>query len=445
MSASPLDSVLFGGLLGDPEMAALLSAEAEIAAMIQAEGALATVQARLGIIPAQAGREMSAHLARIRIAPEQLSAGVARDGVIAPALVAALRTALPPDLAQWLHWGMTSQDTQDIALVLRLKKVLALLDGRLEGLIRDLARLARNGSDLPCLARTRMQAAAPTLFGLRVAQWFAPLIRHRQRLVEFRPRLMAVQLGGAAGNLAVFGDQALPLMDALADELGLTRAEPWHTGRDRLEELAGWLAMVASSLGTIGADVALLSQGEIGEIRLAGAGGSSTLPQKQNPVLAEILVSLARQAATLAGGVHQAGIHVNERDGTAWTLEWLTLPQLIATTGVALKRAHDLVGAIQIDTDRVHANLEATRGLVLAEAASFALAARMPRAEAAALVKKAVEAKSRDQGHLLDHLASIAPAGADWDALRKDGAGLGPARALLDRLLALAAASLTAG
>jgi 3-carboxy-cis,cis-muconate cycloisomerase len=445
MSASPLDSVLFSGLLGDPEIAALLSAEAEIAAMIQAESALATVQARLGIIPAQAGREMSAHLAKIRIAPEKLTAGVARDGVIAPALVAALRSTLPPDLAQWLHWGMTSQDAQDIALVLRLKKALALLDGRLEGLIRDLARLAQNGSDLPCLARTRMQAAAPTLFGLRVAQWFAPLIRHRQRLVEFRPRLMAVQIGGAAGNLAVFGEQALPLMDAVADELGLTRAEPWHSGRDRLEELAGWLAMVASSLGTIGADVALLSQSEIGEIRLAGAGGSSTLPQKQNPVLAEILVSLARQAATLAGGVHQAGIHVNERDGAAWTLEWLTLPQLIATTGAALKRAHDLVGAIQIDTDRVHANLEATHGLVLAEAASFALAARMPRAEAAAIVKKAVEANSRDQGHLLDHLAAIAPAGADWDALRQDGAGLGPARALLERLLALAAASLTAG
>lgn len=442
MSASPLDSVLFGGLLGDPEIAALLSDEAEITAIIRAESALATVQARLGIIPAQAGRDLSARLAEIQIAPEKLAAGVAKDGVIAPALVAALRAELPPEPAHWLHWGMTSQDAQDIALVLRLRDMLELFDRRLADLIRDLARLARTGENLPCLARTRMQAAAPTLFGLKVAQWFAPLVRHRQRLHELQPRLLAVQLGGAAGNIAVFGDRALPLMDGLADELGLSRAEPWHKGRDRIEELAGWLAMVASSLGTIGADVALLSQSEIGEIRLAGAGGSSTLPQKQNPVLAEILVSLARHAATLAGGVHQAGIHVNERDGAAWTLEWLTLPQLIATTGAALRRALDLVGAIRIDTDRVDANLDATRGLVLAEAASFALAARLPRAEAAALVKKAVEATMRGQGHLLDHLAAIAPGDMDWSTLKQDGAGLAPARALLERLLALAAASL---
>lgn len=445
MSASPLDSALFGGLLGDPEIAAILSDDAEIAAIIRVEGALATVQARLGIIPALAGRDLAERLAEIRIAPDKLAAGVARDGVIAPSLVAALRDELPPELAHWLHWGMTSQDAQDTALVLRLRHVLQLFDQRLEKLIGDLARLARAGNDLPCLARTRMQAAAPTLFGLRVAQWFAPLIRHRQRLIELRPRLLTVQLGGAAGNLGVFGDQALPLMDGLADELGVTRAEPWHKGRDRFEELAGWLAMVASSLGTIGADVALLSQSEIGEIRLAGAGGSSTLPQKQNPVLAEVLVSLARQAATLAGGVHQAGLHVNERDGAAWTLEWLTVPQLIATTGAALGLARDLVGAIQIDSDRVYANLDATRGLVLAEAASFVLAARMPRAEAAALVKKAVEATMRGQGHLLDHLAAIAPGDMDWSALRQDGAGLAPARALLERLLALASASLTAG
>jgi 3-carboxy-cis,cis-muconate cycloisomerase len=444
MSLSPLDSALYRGLLGDPEIAVLLSDEAEIAAMIRAESALARVQTRLGIIPADAGALLSRHLDQITIKPEQLAAGVARDGVVAPALVATLRAALPNEVANWLHWGVTSQDVQDIALILRLRDVLALFDQRLRGLIAELARLARASSDLPCLARTRMQAAAPTLFGLRIAQWFAPLVRHRERLREMRPRLLAIQLGGAAGNLSAFGPRALDLMDALADELGLSRAEPWHTGRDRFEELAGWLAMVASSLGTIGADIALLTQGEVAEIRIAGSGGSSTLPQKQNPVLAEVLVSLARHAATLAGGAHQAGIHINERDGMAWTLEWLTLPQLVATTGTALCRARDLVGSIQIDARRVQANLDATHGLVLAEAASFALAAHMPRAEAAALVKQAVEAATRAGGHLLDHLAKTAPTGVDWEGLRQDAAGLDPARALLERLQEAASASLRA-
>ncbi len=437
MSISPLDSALYRGLLGDPEVSALLSDEAEIAAMIRAESALARVQARLGVIPAEAGALLSRHLDQISIAPAKLAAGVARDGVVAPALVAALRAELPPEAAHWLHWGMTSQDAQDIALILRLRDVLTLFDQRLRDLIAELARLAQANRDLPCLARTRLQAAAPTLFGLRVAQWFAPLLRHRERLREVRPRLLAIQLGGAAGNLAAFGPQARALMDGLADELGLSRAEPWHKGRDRFEELAGWLAMVASSLGTIGVDIALLAQGEVAEIRLAGAGGSSTLPQKQNPVL-------ARHAATLAGGVHQAGIHINERDGMAWTLEWLALPQLVATTGAALCRARDLVSALRIDASRMQANLDSTQGLILAEMASFALAARGSRAEAAALVKTAVETTLRDGGHLLDHLAKIAPSGADWAALRQHGAGLGPARALLERLLETASTSLKA-
>lgn len=445
MSVSPLDSMLYRGLLGDPEIAALLSDEAEIAAMIRAERALAIVQARLGIIPAGAGQLLAEHLNKIGIAPETLAAGVAKDGVIAPALVAALRARLPAETANWLHWGMTSQDVQDIALVLRLRDVLTLFDQRLEGLIHRLMGLAQAHLSTPCLARTRMQAAAPTLFGLRVAQWFAPLLRHRERLREMRPRLLAIQLGGAAGNLAAFGTQALPLMEALADELGLSRAEPWHKGRDRIEELGGWLAMVASSLGAIGVDTALLSQGEVGEIRLAGAGGSSTLPQKQNPVLAEILVSLARHAATLAGSVHQAGIHAYERDAAAWTLEWLTLPPLIATTGAALLRCDEMLASLRVDAARMLANLEATHGLVLAEAASFALAAHMSRAEANALVKKAVEAAMGSGRHLFDHLAEIAPAGVDWAKMRQDGAGLGPARALLERLLAAASAQLKAG
>ncbi|MGL5445882.1 MAG: lyase family protein [Rhabdaerophilum sp.] len=445
MSVTPLDSALYRGLLGDPDIVSWLSDEAEIAAMIRAERALAIVQARLGIIPTEAGRWLAEHLSHIHIAPETLAAGVAKDGVVAPALVAALRAQLPPEAANWLHWGMTSQDAQDIALVLRLRDMLALFDQRLRDLIVALSRLAEANRNLPCLARTRMQAAAPTLFGLKAAQWFAPLIRHRERLREMRPRLLAIQLGGAAGNLAAFGAQALPLMDGLADELGLARAEPWHKGRDRIEELAGWLAMISSSLGTIGADIAMLSQSEVGEIRLTGAGGSSTLPQKQNPVLAEVLVSLARHAATLAGGVHQAGIHTHERDGAAWTLEWLTLPSLIATTGSALCRGMDLIDAIEIDAKQAQANLQATRGLVLAEAASFRLAAQMPRPAAIALVKRAVEASLNDERHFLDHLTDIAPDGVDLADLRQDGAGLGPGRALLERLLATASDHLKAG
>ncbi len=150
--------------------------------------------------------------------------------------------------------------------------------------------------------------------------------------------------------------------------------------------------MIAGSLGTIGGDLALLAQNEVGEVGFAGAGGSSTLPQKQNPVLAEIVQSLARFAGNEAGALHQAGLHLNERDGVAWTLEWLALPPLIAATGAALLRADGNAWRAARGAGRMRANIEATRGLVLAEAASFALSAHLPRPEATVLVKKGVEA-----------------------------------------------------
>lgn len=445
MSFSPLDNRLHQGLLGDPVVAALLGEEAELAAMIRVEAALATVQMRLGIIPQEAGEALVKGLAAATVRPEDLAKGVARDGVIAPALVSVLRAQLPKEAGSWLHWGMTSQDLTDLALVLRLREVAQIVDRRLAALVRRLADLAMAHRETLCLARTRMQAAAPTLFGLKAAQWLAPLIRHRERLAELRPRLLVVQMGGAAGNLSALGAQALAVMDGLADELALGRAEPWHKGRDRIIEFGQVLAMIAGSLGTIAGDCALLAQSEVGEVGFAGAGGSSTLPQKQNPVLAEIVQSLARYAASEAGALHQSGLHLNERDGAAWTLEWLALPPLIAATGAALLRTDEMLGALRVDSGRMRANIEATRGLVLAEAANFALAAHLPRPEATALVKKAVEATLASDRSLLDHLQALTDTPVDWAQIARAEAVVAPARALLDRLVARAEDNLRAG
>lgn len=437
MSLLPLDSSLHRDLLGDPELAALMDERADIAAMIEAERALARAQGRLGVIPEAAAETIDRLLAAVVIAPQDCAAGMARDGVLAPALVAHLRERLPEDAANWLHWGATSQDMADLSLLIRLKQVLGTVDKRLDGLITLLADLAQKHDRTICLAHTRMQAAAPTLFGLRVAGWLAPLIRHRQRLREMRPRLLAAQCGGAVGNLASLGMPGLAVMDALADELGLTRAEPWHTARDRIIECGTVFASLSASLGKIGLDLMLMAQSEIGEASFAGAGGSSTLPQKQNPVRAEVLQSLARHAATLAGGLLHAGQHAGERDGVNWTLEWLTLPQLIVTTGAATLRTQEMLQSLTIHEDRMAQNIAATRGLVLAEAATFALAAHMPRQQASALVKKAVAETLASDQHLFTHLAAMSDAPVAWDALRAPHAYLEPARGLIARVLAL--------
>jgi 3-carboxy-cis,cis-muconate cycloisomerase len=225
-------------------------------------------------------------------------------------------------------------------------------------------------------------------------------------------------------------------MEALADELGLSRAEPWHAARDRIEEFASLLAMIAASLGRIGADFLLLAANETGEIAFAGAGGSSTLPQKQNPVIAEVLVALARFAAVQVSALHHAAIHPSERDGAALTLEWLALPPLIGAAGAALLKAGEALATLLPDPARMRANLDATRGLVFAEAASFALATQMPRAEAVAIVKAAVAAVAAGGGTLFEELAARLAPGIDLGALADPRAGLGTARVLIERLVA---------
>ncbi|WP_284179256.1 lyase family protein [Rhabdaerophilum sp. SD176] len=436
MAIHTLESALYGDLFDDPELQPLLSDAAEIGAMITAEKALARVQGKAGMIPAEAALALETALDRVMIDPGDLRAATARDGVVAPGLVAALRKQIDPDLAPWLHWGATSQDIADLALVLRLRAVIDLFDSRLEALVAALAELARAHRDTPCLARTRTQIAAPTLFGLRVANWLQPLQRHRQRLHEIRPRLQVVQLGGAAGNLSAFGPRGLEIMDALADDLGLGRAEPWHGGRDRLVEFGLLLVLIATSIGRIGADLVSLAQSETGELGFEGAGGSSTLPQKQNPVIAEVLVALGRSAAGQGSGLPQAALHATERDGAAWTLEWLTLPPLMATTGAALRLAREAVSRLRVDTGRMVANLAATRELVMAEAATFALAAASDRNQAAAIVREGIQAMAQDTRPLLAVLEERSPVAVDWEALRDPLNQLEPARMLIDRILA---------
>lgn len=435
MAISPLESTLYGGLFGDGAMVALLSDAAEIAAMVQAEAALARVQARLGVIPAEAGEALAEALSAITIPPAALTAGMRKDGVVIPALVVALRMELPGVLSPYLHYGATSQDITDVALVLRLKDVLNLLEGRIAALITALTALAQEHVQTPCLARTRTQQAALTLFGLKAANWLSPLLRHQKRLKELRPRILAVQFGGAAGTLEALGTNGIAVMEALAAELGLTPAAPWHSTRDNIAELGSFLALLAGSLGKMAGDMLILAQSEIGEVRFAGAGGSSTLPQKQNPVLAEAIVALARFTGMQTGGLHQASLHQNERDGAAWALEWLTLPPMLAASGAITRLSLEMLESLQPDGARMAANITATNGAVLAEAITFALLPHLPRGDVQNLVKAALAASASNGTHLIDVAAARTAAPVDWEALRNPMRQLSTARDLIARIL----------
>jgi 3-carboxy-cis,cis-muconate cycloisomerase len=423
-------------LLRDPEIDRLLGDAALARAMVEVERALATVQGRLGVIEPAAAAAIAMALERHEPDLDDLARGTAAAGVPVPALVTQLRAAVGAGAAGLVHWGATSQDILDTALVLQLREVLAVLEARLDRLMAALAELAERHRATPMLARTRFQQAVPTLFGLKVAGWLAPLPRHRRRLHELRPRLLRLQLGGAAGSLAVLGADGLAVMEALAAELQLgCPLMPWHSQRDALVELGAWLALVAGSLGKLGLDVLLLAQNEIGEVQEATGGGSSTMPQKSNPVRAEALVSLARETATRAGGLHQAQLHAQERDGTAWQLEWTLLPGLVSATARALELADELARTLVIDAARMRTAVEAPPAVHLAEAASFALARHLPRAEAQALVATACRAALDSGVDLLDLVADRTTVPIDWPAVRAAALQPPTAQRLIDRVL----------
>jgi 3-carboxy-cis,cis-muconate cycloisomerase len=436
MTTSPFDSAVFGPLFGDPAMAALLADDAQVRAMLTVEAALAQVQGRLGLIPADAAARIAEVADCLEPDLAAIGAGTARDGVPIPALIKALREGVGARAAAYVHWGATSQDIIDTGLVLRLKEALTLLSGRLEAVIAALTAQAAAHRGLVMAARTRSQIATPTAFGLKVATWLAPLLRHRDRLAQLRPRLEVVQLGGAAGTLAALGDHGIAVMEGLAAELGLAAPPlPWHGQGDTMAELGGWLSLLTGSLGKMGEDLVLLGQAEIGELTVGGGGGSSTMPNKSNPVAAETLVALARFNAGMVGTLHQSLIQRHERDGAAWPLTWLALPPMLMATAGALGHAVRMASGLAPDAARMAENLDATHGLVLAEAATFLLAHHMPRPEAQRLVAAACKEATASGRHLFDVLAGQTRAPIDWQAEKDPARHVGAAEALVKRLL----------
>lgn len=430
MPASAFDSAIYRDLFGDTDIARLFTDGAEIRAMLLVEGALARAQAELGMIPAESGDFIHKASMEVVIDPAALAEATGVNAVPVPALVAAFRRALDaPDHAQYVHWGATSQDIMDTALILRLRQVLAIAEARLTDALDGLAGLAEAHADLPMAARTYGQAATPTSFGEVAAGWGRPLLRHRDRLEELRPRLLQVSLAGAAGTLAAMGEKGPAVRARLAEALDLgDPAASWHPARDSIAEFSAWATAVTASLGKMGEDLILLTQTGIGEVRLGVGGGSSTLPQKQNPVQPSLLVALARQGVALDSAIQGAALHRQQRDGAAWFVEWLDLPQICMALGRALAVAGELSRGLRPQPERMRAGLDDGLGLIHAEALSFALAARMPRPEAQAAVKDLC-LEAQESNTPLPELARGRWPDTDWAATLIPEAQMGTAPA----------------
>lgn len=347
MSVSAFDHSLLGGLLGDDVLAAHFQIDAEIDAMLRFEIALAEAEERSGVVPEGTGPALRLAARSFKPDIDALRIATRKDGVCVPEFVRQLRVATGKEHGANIHFGATSQDVTDTAFVLRLKPVLDEMGQRLDRLIAALNDLDARMGTRKIMGQTRMQQALPIRCADRIAAWRRPLKSLYDALPGLRARVLRLQFGGPVGTLQELGGKGPEISAALAAALDLADDGRWHCDRAPLAEFAGWLSRTSGALGKMGQDIALMAQNEVGMVRLAGGGGSSAMPHKQNPVSAEALVAVARFNATLLAGMHQALVHENERSGSAWTLEWMILPQMTIATGAALRTALDLVGNIE--------------------------------------------------------------------------------------------------
>ncbi|MDD9910129.1 MAG: 3-carboxy-cis,cis-muconate cycloisomerase [Ahrensia sp.] len=343
MSYTPFNAPLLAGYLGDHEIAGFFSVRADIDAMIRFEIALANAQARVGVIDRSAADAIAAGLADFEPDMVQLAKGVGRDGVVVPDLIAQMRHHIDGPEAVHLHSGTTSQDVIDTALMMRLVRVFGVFNARIEELLSAFSQLDEQFGALSTKTRTRFQPALESTLSQKIQSWQRPL----KRLQSDRPKDFPVQLGGPDGTRLTMGDQFEEIAASLADQLGL--ASPpnhWQTDRWPILSLSSWAMQVTQALGKIGFDIMVLTQDEVASLRLEGGGTSSAMAHKNNPVLAESLVTLSRFAAAQMSAIQHAALHENERSGSAWTVEWMALPPLMVSTGAALRNATRLVKQI---------------------------------------------------------------------------------------------------
>jgi 3-carboxy-cis,cis-muconate cycloisomerase len=442
------ESYLLGSLFGSPAVGAIFSDRGRLQGMLDFEAALAAAEGRVEVIPAKAAPAIAAKCRAELFDPAALAEATARAGNPVIPLVkqlTALVAAHAPDAARFVHWGATSQDAMDTGLVLQLRAALAPIDADLARLADGLAALAAQHKSTLLPGRTWLQHALPVTFGLKAAGWLDAIERHRLRLTTLRPRLLALQFGGAAGTLAALGDRGLAVAAALAEELTLTLPDvPWHTQRDRLVELATTLGMIVGTLGKIARDVSLLMQTDVGEAfepAGEGRGGSSTMPHKRNPVTSAVVLAAATRAPGLVATMLASMVQEHERGLGGWHAEWMTLPELVVLTAGALGQMADTMANLEIDANRMRANLDVTHGLIMAEAVTLALGSKLGRLAAHERIEAACRRAVSEGRHLRQVLAEDAViteqlGASDLDRLFDPRTYVGAAEVLVERVLA---------
>jgi adenylosuccinate lyase len=444
VSAHLADSVLYGHLWSTPEMHALLDDDARVGAWLDILASLAEAQAEVGLVPDDAAKEIRAH-ADVRLLDlDEVGAQTRATGHSTLGLIRCLVDVLPEQAREWVYYGATVQDVSDTWTALLMRDVADIVERDLARIEAAAAALALRHRDTVLCGRTHGQPGLPITFGFKAAVWVSELHRHRDRLAEGRTRWAVVQLGGALGTMEFWGEHSLPLLAAFARRVGLDQPDiAWLTARDRIAEFLGQLAMVTATLAKIGQEIYELQRPEIGEARegaVPGQVGSITMPHKRNPELSEHLGTLARLVRADASVAVEGMVHEHERDGRAWKAEWIVLPEACLLTGAALSFGCRLLEGLEVDVERMAANVAAQGGYVMSEPVMRALADRVGKHAAHEMVYEAAMVGQQRGVDLASALLADARVTAhlgpgDITALLDPAGALGSAPAFVDRVL----------
>lgn len=386
-------------------------------AMLDFEVALARAEARVGIVPKSAASRIAAAARASEFDIHKLSRGTFRAGTPGIAVVKALSErvrARDQEAAGWVHWGATSQDVTDTALVLLLKRAQTILAGDVERLEKALTTLSEQHKTTLMLGRTLMQAAPPVTFGLKVAGWLGALSRSSKRLESAFEEALVLQFGGASGTLASLANKGTVVARALAEELGLRCPEaPWHTHRDRLANLVCCCGVVAGSLGKMARDISLLMQSEVAEVAEPGGedrGGSSTMPHKRNPVACALALAASHRIPGLVASFLSAMVQEHERGVGSWQSEWPTVASIVQSTGSAASSLAEVAEGLSVDSARMRKNIADTNGVIFAERVMMLLAAELGRDVAHQLLEDTIQkgiAQNKDLCTILAELPEV--------------------------------------
>lgn len=403
-----LDCELFRDLFGSAEMRRVFDTRSMVQAWLYVESALAAAEAEVGVIPQSAAERIRTEADVRHYDLNELRRGIAESHHPLVPVIAALARRCA-EHGGYVHWGATTQDITDTGMVLQIREALPWLLDHAGSARSSCLQLAHEFAAAPMAARTHGQHAVPMTFGFKAAGWADELSRVQARLAAAHETSSVAQLGGAGGTLASLGDDADAVLDAFSSRLGLRRAElPWFAARDRIRDVGHALGELGAGAERIAAEVIRLQATEVGELA-EGDGdahvGSSTMPQKRNPMMAEYLIASARLLRAAIDALANATPHAGERDMSLWAVEWLAVPQAFILAGGIAEKLAELVGSLEVDPARMRANLDLTDGAILAEAAMMALAPVLGREQAHAVVRTASREALAASRNLLEVLA----------------------------------------